>query len=281
MDGARSPVPKIVRLTNNATFTRQRASHDPPVPKIIRVTMQPTLEQCINTIRHAPDILFEKRGIILDYSCQGEDGKLLKSIREEFRIKAQWLEYYLLDRTNILSELTFTWKIEFKPLAEMAVSYFRLAQEVLLLVDEMQEQIPTAGFWMMLCELQTCDAMMRNSGYAQKQKSVPLGKSTLYQQAVEHYDALGDVNKLSIARRDSVLPIQGLEGEAALIAQHDSQFRNSYFAEYRKTQKRCFRSLRDSPVKHLILQADGTLQVLGIGQGKKQKKSTRGFIPSM
>lgn len=243
--------------------------------------MQPTLEQCINTIRHAPDVLFEKRGILLDYSCQGADGKLLKSTREEFRIKAQWLEYYLLDRTNILPELTFTWKIEFKPLAEMAVSYFRLAQEVLPRVGWEQEQIPTAGFWMMLCELQICDAIMKNSGYTQKPKTDPLGKSTLYQQAVEHYDALGDVNKLSIAKRNSVLPIQALEGEAALIAQHDTNFRNSYFAEYRKTQKRCFRSLRDSPAQHIILQADGTLQVLGRGQGKRQKKLNRGFTPSI
>lgn len=243
--------------------------------------MQPTLEQCINIIRHAPDFLFEKRGIILDYSCQGADGKVLKSAREEFRIKAQWLEYYLLDRTDILPELFFTWKIEFKPLAEIALSYFRLAREVLPQVNWEHEQIPTPGFWMMLCELQTCEAMMKNSGYTQKPKSVPLGKSSLYQQAVEHYDALEDVDKLSIARRDSVLPIQALEGEAALIAQNDVKFKNTYFADYRKTQKRCFRNLRDSPVRHLILQADGTLQVLGRGQGKRQKKPKRGFTPQL
>lgn len=219
----------------------------------------------------------EKRGIILDFSARGTDGFLLKVVREEFRIKAQWLEYYLLDRPEHLPELTFTWKIEFKPLAEIAVSYWRLAQEVLPRLDWAQEQIPTAGFWMMLCELQTCDSVLRNSGYTENPKPVPIGKSTLYKQAVEHHDLLGDVEKLSIGKRALVSPVEALEGGAALIAQHDIAFRNGYFAEYRRTQKRCYRSLRDSPVQNLIMQEDGTLQILGRGQGKRQKKTKRGF----
>ena len=134
--------------------------------------MSATLEQCINTIRHAPDALMEKRGLLLDYECRGTDAVLLKAAREEFRVKAQWLEYYLLDRTDVLPELTFTWKVEFKPLAEIAVSYFRLAQEVLPRLDWAQEQISSAGYWMMLCELQTCDSAMKNSGYTDKPKPV-------------------------------------------------------------------------------------------------------------
>lgn len=71
----------------------------------------PTIEQVIYAIKNMPDHLMEyDHGIILNFSDQDGDGQLLSAIRDEYRIKAQWLEVFWLDRTELLFELTKTWK---------------------------------------------------------------------------------------------------------------------------------------------------------------------------
>jgi len=56
-------------------------------------------DQCISIIRNIPDLLMEYRhGIILSFDPEIQDGLLIKAIREQYRNKAAWLEYYWLDQ---------------------------------------------------------------------------------------------------------------------------------------------------------------------------------------
>ncbi|WP_250126271.1 hypothetical protein [Chroococcidiopsis sp. CCMEE 29] len=132
------------------------------------------IERVIYAIKNLPDHLMEyDHEILLDFSCRDEEGQLIKAIREEYRIKAQWLEVYWLDRTELTFELTKTWKKHYKPFAERTNAFWKLAQEVHIWLTSASDirtsptisQLPTPLIWAFLCEYYLCEAELKNSGY--------------------------------------------------------------------------------------------------------------------
>jgi len=237
-----------------------------------------SLEACIEAIRHAPDYVMEWRhGIILkSHPLTKEERQLLESLREEYRIKSQWLEYQMLNKNNLLRELRFTWKWYYKPLAEKSKAFYEIAMQVCTHPLTSVNPDLSPGLWMLLCEYDFCDSAMKNSGFTGKAKQI--GQAAFYQQEKKRYDLLANPEGMgfSCEVRTVQLPaISALEQWAAFIASKDIEFRNTYYRDYIRTQNRCNRAIRDSPLQNIYL-IDNELKIQGVGQrGKAQKKSPK------
>ena len=242
---------------------------------------QPTIEQVIYSIKNMPDLLMEHdHGIILSSSEDDDDGQILRAIREEYRVKGLWLEYYWLNRTELLFELTKTQKRYYKPFAEQSKAFLKLAQEVHAWLEQhaprMRELMPEPLLWVFLCERYLCETKLSNGGYMGKSKLI--GKGNLSDLARLHYDVLEDVDKFRIVGCETMPPLRSLEQTAAAIAKHDREFRVGHYLEYLKIQKRCFRSIERSPLKIISLDESNTLQLMGRGNDTRTPKSRkRGF----
>lgn len=234
------------------------------------------LESCIRVIRNMPDILMEERhGIILDFKKSTDlDAELIRAIRKEYRNRADWLEYYLLDRVDLLPELTFTSKVNYKSFAELSIALLKIIQEVNLRSEWARSKKLTPRLWWVLCEADLCDTSFKNSGLTGKAQL--MGKGVLYENALRWVAQMSDVGKLKTIS-DQGTALEGLEGEAVLIARHDLEFRNTYYNDFLKAIKRHYRKLRDSPLVVTYID-DGTGKTLDRGRdtrGKLPPKKTR------
>ncbi|MBD1895886.1 hypothetical protein [Coleofasciculus sp. FACHB-129] len=232
-----------------------------------------TVQQSIEIIKNIPDHFIEYRhGIILDFECRGEDGFLLKKLREAYRAKALWLECFWLGKAELRPELTFTEKVCYKPLAQMSMAFFQLADEVHHRFDWAKEQNLRPLEWMVLCEFQLCETAFKNSGYTAEPTCV--GKAQLYNRALKRYKSLEDPEKLVFGVSDFRKPIEALEESAAFLAKEDIVFRNSHYQDYLRVQKRCFKAVRDSHLKAMLLDND-SIKVLGRGVDTRGAKSRK------
>lgn len=232
------------------------------------------LKHCIELVANLPDYLLEHRhGIRLSFTHVGDDDKLIKKIREAYRAEALWLRYFLLDETQHLPELTFTWKALYKPFAERAINFHRLAQEVFLRIDTcQQEEISSPGIWMTLCEIELCETILKNSGFIDIAR--PIGKAKVAQENNKYYTHLEQVTKIRFGYATQQTPISALESTAAFIAQEDIEFRHKDYTKYLKAQKSYFEKLRRSPLLIGFLDAKGNLEIMGRG---KDTRKPRGF----
>jgi hypothetical protein len=143
-----------------------------------------TLEACVWVIKNLPDLYMRYgAGVIPEWNDSSAQGRMFEYLRRSYRAVGLWLEYYLLDRTEHAAELTFTDKIHYNPLAERAVAFFRLAQEVWLRSD-LQTQIHSPGFWMVACERDLLKKSLEGSGYTGMPRVT--GKTERYKVFVEN-----------------------------------------------------------------------------------------------
>jgi hypothetical protein len=231
-------------------------------------------EECIWQIRNAPDLLMEHRhGIRLPFT---EDEVVLKIIREQYRAEANWLEYYLLNKTELLPELTFTNQVAYKPFAERAKAYLRLAQEVYPRSDWAQSQNLEPLSWLLHCEIENCENVLRNSYYSGQLN--PMGKVAQYELAIKHFQSLNQLSFSEPIRFSQGSPIEALEVGAAYIAKRDTSFKQTYLFDYQKSIKRFYRQIKNSKLIAITINPDGEPRPLGNGQrGKQKQKSNRGF----
>jgi len=244
------------------------------------------IEQVLYAIKNMPYLLMEHdHGFLLDFSSQDEDGQLVKVVREEYRIKSQWLEVYWLDRLELIFELKKTWKKHYEPFAEITNAFWELAQKVYIwrtAASGMQtlptiSQLPKPLTWTFLCERYLCEVKLKNSGYTGNSR--PIGKGKLSELASHHYDKIGNVHNLNFGGPpETMAPIKALEQTAASIAQFDRDFREGSLFPYIATQRRCLRKIERSPLKTLYLREDGSLQIMGRGHdARKLQKPKKGF----
>jgi hypothetical protein len=233
-------------------------------------------EQCVWLIRNTPDFLMEYRhDILLSFDRKTRDGGIVDAVRQEYRNTAAWLEYYLLDRCEVLPDLTFTNKVHYKPLADRAMAFYDLAKELYPRFVWAQEQNLRPLEWMVQCEIQLCEAALKNSYY--EGTAQPTGKSERYKKAVQYYQWMENAEKLEFGRAGTVSAIELLEMGASYVAKSDFEFRKTHYWEYCQKQKRLFRVIRDSPLLAVVATPDGDLKVLGRGQGTRSKSKKRGF----
>lgn len=230
-----------------------------------------TREQFVWTIRNLPDIHMEyAHSILLSFAPEFQDGKIINLIRQGCINQAMWLEYYLLDRKEVLAELTFTSKIHHKPLAERTMAFYHLAQEIYPRSPLAQEQNLSPLLWTLRCEIDLIEVALRNS-YFESRLHSSVGKASQYKKAVKTYTALMETTKLKFEGIKTVSHLQALEMEGAWIAKNNSKFRNSYWHPYCQKQKRIFRAIRDSPLRGILATPDG-FKLLGSGNQKKSEE---------
>ena len=246
----------------------------------------PTIEQVVYAIKNMPDHLMEyDHGIILNFSDQDGDGQLLSAIRDEYRIKAQWLEVLWLDRTELLFELTKTWKKHYKPFAEKTNAFWELARSVRIWLAEAAPdartffaaaELPKPLLWAFMCERYLCETKLKNSGYTAAAR--PKGKGKMYELACLRCDELEYVHNFKFGSSALLPPIQALEQTSGAIAQCDRDFREAHYVHYHKVQKRCFRAIERSPLKTIFLNEENTVQIMDKGHDtRKSKADKKGF----
>ncbi|HEY9830342.1 MAG TPA: hypothetical protein V6D26_07180 [Stenomitos sp.] len=237
-----------------------------------------TLEKAIPVISNAPDIVVEKfHGVFLPPNESGDDGKLLAQFREKYRSIGYWLRYFLAHHHHLNFELLNTRKQLCKPFAEILVNYFSLAQQ-LNSHPKSSRYIArySPEYLLMVIGLQHCSEDLTNSGYLDQPN--PQGKESSYELSRKHYNSLRSKRGLPFAQSEGEIvgvipPKEFLEGLGAWLASIDIDFRNGYFEEYKRSQKRCYRQIKCNPqLKAAYL--DG-LQLKLVARGGKRPKSTK------
>jgi hypothetical protein len=232
-----------------------------------------TLENCIQVIWNLPDYYLHYRvGLTSEWGGKTPQQEFLEFNRRVYRAVGLWLEYYLLDRTEHNAELILTDKVHYKPLAERAVAFYRLAQEVWLR-SELQVQIPTPGFWMIACERDLLEIGLNNSGYTGNPKVQ--GKTVLYSTFVARSERWIDPSNFSHQEGSvSLTALQALQSEGVRIAAGDTQFEEAYWRPFWKNMRRVQRQIRQSQLSVVYLDQSGELEIVRRG---KQSKASKGF----
>ena len=248
-----------------------------------------SLEECIKRIKNAPILILEHHhGIILDFKCRGNHGEILKGIREKYIGIATWLEFYLLQKNELNLELLLTTKKHMKPYAEMAIAYFQLARETFVIACDpnIKDYQLEPHTWMMWCVFDLCENDLECSGLL----AIPekLGVSTQWKMQQAHLNWLETTaltgSGINISQPITEIPacespIDALELFAQSIARENIQFRNGFYRDYVRIQKRCIRQLYNSKYLKTMYLDDETGQpkVLVRGKDTRVSKRSNGF----
>lgn len=234
------------------------------------------LSQYINDIRFIPvNLLAQQYKLDVDLDENGPHNTFLNHIRTEYRCKADWLRYYLLNDTSFLKELTFTFKVQYKIFAEKTLAFFRLAQEIYPRVIEVQLTYNSPAHWMFQCELDLCSIILKNSGYLSEPNVV--GKSQQYKNAVEEIKILENVSLLEPIYSPTFIshsPIAALHICAIALAKEDITFKK-YWSDYLRANARVLRTLKNNKEFQLCY-LDGN-KVKYFSSGKRKSHKQKGF----
>lgn len=211
---------------------------------------RPTLQQAIAVTQNAPDLIVERfHGIFLPSTDDGDDAKLLEAFREKYRVIGYWLSYFLLHQNHLKFELLNTRKQLCKPFAEILMNYFNLAKHLSTHPKSYAVLANSPEYLLLTIGLQHCSEDLSNSGYLNTPQ--PEGKEKTYALAREYYDSLINKSKSIFVRSEDkgvALPAKEfLERLGAWVAKYDINFRNGYFTEYVRSQKRCYRQIKCNP----------------------------------
>ena len=240
----------------------------------VRVEIRLPVDFFIDAIHDLPESLIEvDHGIRMSLDRQNADDKLFKMIREKYHAKADWLKYYLLGRSDLAAELTFTHKAYYKSAAEVSRAFYKLIQEVFLLSGDLQDVVGRPEVMLLLIERERCENHLRKSGFTDKPE--PIGKVEQQRRVKKFCDKLWDAKKLSSLgyKISSDGPTEILLDQAINLAKcpKNIEFRNHY-EDFLRTVKRCYREEKDCPNLHHVFLEGDTLKVLGNGCRGKQKK---------
>ena len=241
-----------------------------------------SLTDYIEAIRVLPDLVLKEIGIIAEDAGNNNFIKMLNQIRKVYRAKADWLKYYLLNDVDILSLLTSTDKVMYKPHAEETVAVYNLAQEVYPRHPEAQENFDSPGHWMFCCEAELCKRSLEATGLIGK--PLMIGKSEMYRKNLEIASHHEDVDKIPIVKSSfkiSATSRQALEILAVVLSKEDITFKKYWF-EYQRRMKRVNRTFRGKGYVSCYLEDDGKIIVFGVGQGGQSRaKKKKGFCKAM
>jgi hypothetical protein len=234
----------------------------------------------IEKIRNLPDHWMEyQHGIRMDFSYQEKDSIIFKLARNEYRYKAKWLEFDLLNHLEVLFEVVNTDACRYKLFEQRTLSFKQLASAVCSYPSSWaQEQKIDPLLWTLFCEAQLCEISLQNSGYI-NECAMPTGKVEQYNWGMQHCGWLEDVDQLPFHREDGNSPKGALEKHAAWIARSNIEFRHTCYADYLREQKRYYRRLKNSKFNCVYLDINGDIRFLSRGHDARtpQKKKEQGF----
>jgi len=245
----------------------------------IKEPLDLTKEQAVSIIRNMPDYLMEFRhGIHIRNSDLMPGQKIFfNAVRDEYRYRADWLIWDLLDDKKILPELRFTRASEYKAFGKESLAFQKLAKAIIERYDSPITQTLSSYAWMALCEIDQCATKLETGGFSGHAKTI--GKRQLYEIAVEYYTHLESVKESSFCHQKQKRPdesfcltwLQALESIGTCIAATDNSFRNNQFRDYTLARKRAFGTLnRSKRFSVLHLKPNGELEELQKGKGKRK-----------
>jgi hypothetical protein len=240
----------------------------------VRVELRLPVDFFIDAIHDLPDLLMEiDHGILI--SCDGQDAndKLFKMIKEKYQAKADWLKYYLLGRSDLAAELTFTHKAYYKHEAELSRAFYQLIQEVFLLSGDLQNDVGQPEVMLLLIERERCENHLRKSGFIDKPELI--GKVEQQRKVKKFCDKLWDAKKLSNSAYKifNGSPTEILLEQAINLAKDPNNFEfHKHYEDFLGAVKRSYRQIKDCPALHHVFLEGDTLKVLGNGCRGKQKK---------
>jgi hypothetical protein len=240
----------------------------------VRVELRLPIDFYIDAIHDLPDLLMEiDHGIRVSFDGQNADDKLFKMIREQYRAKADWLKFYLLAKSDLAAELTFTRKAHYKRHAELCRAFYQLIQEVFLLSGDLQDDVGQPELMLLLIERERCENHLRKSGFTDKPELI--GKVEQQRRVKKFCDKLWDVKKLSYSA-DTICngsPTEILLDQAINLAKDPNNFKfHKHYHDFLRNVKRFYREVKDCPTLHHVFLEGDALKVLGDGCRGKQKK---------
>ncbi len=254
------------------------------------------LPEWIKVIKNLPDYVLEiEHKIRIPFGKKTTVELMMYMIRAKYRAIADWLQFYLLDDQGILVELKLSTKSHYKPVAEMFVARYNLAQELQFylpaLVSPFDENNNpfNPGRWMTFCLYQECNNDLKSSGLLAR----PLteGKAAQYLRVQKHLKWLEEatisrVELTTVSRVEfttvtskeiiptikEIKPINLLETWSLHIAQINEEFQEDYHNKYIKTLRSCHRKIRNDPsFKVTFLDGKGDLVTKRKSKGKSKK----------
>ena len=239
-----------------------------------------TREQAVSMIRNMPDYLMEFcHGIrIRNLDLTPGQKSFFNSVRDEYRYKADWLTWDLLEDKKILPELQFTRASHYQVFGKESLAFQILAKAIIERYDSPATKKLSSYAWMFFCEKDQCAAKLATGGFSGHANTI--GKRKLYELAIEWYTHLESVNESNFCCPEQDKPdktfdmtwLQALENIGAYIAAIDTNFRNNQFRNYTLARKRVFRTLNSSKYfSVLCLNLNGELEELRKGRGKRKR----------
>lgn len=229
-----------------------------------------SLDMIIEMIKNLPDELIESKGIILSWCINTDEDKIINYLRAQYRAIADWLKYYLLGRSELSLELSYTQKSYYKPLAERSVETYKLAQETYLLSDILQKDKLYPELTLYLIERETCLRAFNNSGITDKPK--PIGKDLNYKNTKKMCDTFEKANLQNFSGYETVHTILDLLAHQALEISsitENYEFRNHWY-RFLKRVKQCEDRLRRNKNLQVGYLDKNILRMLN-GRGKRKK----------
>jgi hypothetical protein len=234
-----------------------------------------TNEESVEMIRFLPDHVMEDgHGILLGSgnTLEDKDNQFAQIIRKQYDYTADWLEYYVLNNTEKLLELTNpeTEKHYYKPFAEQSLATLKLIKEVCAFCRWLNADNLCINRWWLACEWELCDQALEKSGYTGN--PLLIGASQAYKSVVslgKEWDS-SNINTVS-AEILQTTSMQALQGLAWAISEHrDNYAFRFHFDCYKKILKREWRSLRDSKLNPTYM-VDGQIHLMQRGKpGQKR-----------
>lgn len=254
-----------------------------------------SLELLISYIRILPERVLGdlKASGKLHLLPDGEALEILEDIKAKYVCRSQWFEFYLLDHTELESELFHTDKVFYKTDAEVDLALFKLIQELRPRSDWLQELGWSASKLWFVVLLSNCYRELSESGLTGSEPGLLPGSPD---ETGEKPLITSKKLMLTDARRTDKLVKKGrsFEGDprqvdyrqhgeslvladAAGIAESDRHFRMEYFNPYWKLRSRYWSEVETDDQMQLgfVDMADGKGFTTGWGKKKKQRASHR------
>jgi uncharacterized protein YnzC (UPF0291/DUF896 family) len=243
------------------------------------------LPEWIKLIKNLPDYILENdHGIRIPFRQKNEVEFLMYRIRAKYRAIANWLQFYLLDDQGIQVDLKFSTKSHYKPVAEISVARYNLAQELQFhlpaLISPFDENNNpfNPGRWMTFCLYEDCKNDLKSSGLLDRPRTE--GKSAQYLRVQKNLKWLEEaaINRVELVTVTSEPTIKNVNATSFLeicsvrIAQINERFQEDYHNKYIKTLRSCHRKIRNDPFfKVTVLDEKGDLVTKRKSKGKSKK----------
>ena len=245
------------------------------------------LDRLVRNVRYLPDLTLNhlKAQGKLQVLPDGEALELLESIRTQYLCLSQWLDFYLLDRAELESELFHTYKNCYKTYAEENAAFFRLIQELCPRSDELQElNFSAARLWFTVLT-SNCWRELAETGIAGpaeesgKTELIKQGRQAIkaFKRLARGKDSISDIS--SDEEDTSVIKHHNLEAFILLVAtevaSYDSYFRKHHLKPYWDVRTRYWNEIEaDDQFQVMFVGIDGKSFTGGFG-----KKNPKGFVP--